>query len=84
MGNRIVSYSAMKGRAAKTPAAIANQVPLEELSEAAKERIEANKNFVIEHMPDMLTFMRDLLATNQIEGWRNIKQTRLLDEAENE
>lgn len=78
------SYASQKGRAAPVAPAAKREKPLAELSEADKASIEGNKEFILEHMPDMLPFIRDLLATNQIDGWRNIKQTRLLDESENE
>lgn len=78
------SYASQKGRAAPVAPAAIREKPLAELSEADKASIEANKDFVLEHMPDMLPFIRDLVATDQIDGWRNIKQTKLLDEAANE
>lgn len=73
------SYASQKGRAAPVAPAATREKPLAELSEADKASIEANKDFVLEHMPDMRPFIRDLLATDQIDGWRNIKSCKLID-----
>lgn len=82
MGFHFVSYSAMKGRAAQVAPPVSNRQP-ETLSPAEEARIADNRDLVLEHMPEMLQIIRNLHAEGLIDGWRNIKQVRLLDEAEN-
>lgn len=79
----MTSYAAQKGRslpqsqAAPAPAA----KPLTTADEAA---IEANKAFILEHMPEMLPIIRHLHAEGLIDGWRAVKRCVLLDETGNE
>lgn len=79
-GNHTVSsYAGQKGRS--TPAASVASKPkvLRELSPAESERVAVNRAFVLDHMPDMARFIKDLYAEEMIDGWRGIVRCELLD-----
>lgn len=79
----MTSYAAQKGRAAPSaPAATGNQLP--PLTEAQQEAIQANKEFILEHMPDLLDVLRTLRESGIDIGWRNIKRCSLLDDNNDE
>lgn len=79
----MTSYAAQKGRAAPVAkaAAAAQARPLTEAEEA---RIDANKGFVLNHMPELLPTIRALHAEGMIDGWRSLLRCTLLDESGNE
>lgn len=74
-----MSYASMKGRAGK-PAPAVPQAQLPELTEAQKAQVQTNKDFVLEHLPDALPFIRDLVSQGSIGGWRDVKRCALLDQ----
>lgn len=79
------TYAALKGRPSTQPAAPSMpDEPPEELSLEESERVQANKDFVCEHMPELIPFIRDLHAEGMIDGWRAVKRCRLLDQTGNE
>lgn len=79
----MTSYAAQKGRAAPSaPASIGNQP--QPLTEAQQAAIQANKELILEHMPDLLGFLRVLRESGIDIGWRNIKRCSLLDHHHNE
>lgn len=79
----MTSYAAQKGRAAAQarPAAPAAPRPI---TQAEEQRTAANKQFILEHMPDLLPTIRDLHAEGLIDGWRSLVRCTLLDEVGNE
>lgn len=81
----MTSYAAQKGRA--LPADPQRQ-PLSPraaaLSESAEAQVAKNKAFVVEHMPDMIPFLRDLVAEGTVDGWRAVVRCTLLDGSSHE
>lgn len=77
------SYAGQKGRASSQarPAAPAAPKPI---TREEEERIAANKQLILEHMPDLLPKIRELHAEGAIDGWRSLVRCTLLDEAGNE
>lgn len=80
----MTTYAAQKGRGIQN---LRSETPSPEkappLSDSEKARIESNKEFVIEHMPELLPFIRDLHAQGMIAGWRSVRNCRLIDDADN-
>jgi len=81
------TYAAAKGRpapargtAAPSPAK-ARQTPLTATDMAS---VEANKAFVLEHLPEALPFIRALHAEGLIDGWRCVMRCTLLDAGRHE
>lgn len=54
--------------------------PRQELSEAEKEIVAANRAAVYEHLPDMLPLFRELHEAGLIDGWRDVVSVELLNE----
>lgn len=79
----MTSYAAQKGRAAPVAKSATDTLP-PPLTEAAEARIEANKGFVLNHMPELLQTIRALHADGMIDGWRSVLLCTLLDESGNE
>ena len=73
----MTSYAAQKGRSVPvTPGPIpAKPRPLSDEEEA---QVAANRDFILEHMPEMLEIIRDQHAAGNIDGWRSIKSCRML------
>lgn len=70
-----MSYAAQKGRATlpAAPATIAQA----ELNAAQEARIDENKQFIRQHMPEIIPTIRDLHAEGLIDGWRAVKNCNL-------
>lgn len=67
----MTSYAAQKGRAVQQ----LRSTPKKEqkpLSPAEDARVAANKEFVLEHMPELLPIIRSLHAEGLIDGWRAV------------
>lgn len=73
----MTSYAAQKGRAAPVAHATKASAP-RPLTAADEARIAANREFILEHMPEMLDIIRDHHAVGNIDGWRNIDACRML------
>lgn len=75
---RMTSYAAQKGRAAPVaqPVHQAKRAPLSPADEA---RIAETRAAVLEHMPEMLLFIRNLHAEGLIDGWRSVTRCTLLE-----
>ena len=74
----MTTYAGQKGRA--VPLAKAAPAPAAEPITPQQEAvIEANKEFILEHMPEMLPIIRDLHAEGLIDGWRNVTRCKLLE-----
>lgn len=73
----MTSYAAQKGRAVPaTPAT--TPAKLQPLSAEEEAQVAANRDFILEHMPEMLDIIRDHHAAGNIDGWRSIKSCRKL------
>lgn len=74
----MTSYAAQKGRAAQ---ALRSTPPAAQkaLTPADDARVAANKNFVLDHMPELLPLIRDLHAEGMIDGWRAISNCNLIE-----
>lgn len=72
------SYAYQKGRTAAPVRSTAPAAP-RPISPAEAERIAANKDFILEHMPEMLPIIRELHAEGMIDGWRSVVRSTLLD-----
>ena len=71
----MTTYAAIRGHAAR-PAAQDSTVlarPAAALPPAEIERISANRQFVMEHMPELVDFIKELHAEGLIDGWRAVK-----------
>ena len=51
------------------------------ISPSEEARIAENKAFVLENMPDMLPFIRELHAEGLIDGWRAVTSCKLITES---
>lgn len=72
------SYASQKGRAAAPVRSTTSAAP-RTISPAEAERIAANKDFILEHMPEMLATIRELHAEGMIDGWRAVKNCNLIE-----
>lgn len=79
----MTSYAAQKGRAVPAAQAV-RPAPARPLTEAEEARIDDNKQFVLEHMPELLPTIRDLHTEGLIDGWRCIVRCTPLDGARHE
>lgn len=73
----MTSYAAQKGRAVPVAPATKAAAP-RPLTAADEARIAANREFILEHMPEMLAIIRDHHAAGNIDGWRAIDACRML------
>lgn len=76
----MASYATMKGRAAQAAPADHQRSALPQVSAQQAQEIQANKEFVVEKMPELVDFIRDLHADGLFDGWRAVKNCRLLRE----
>lgn len=67
----MTSYAAQKGRAAPALRSTSPAAP-KALTPADDARVAENKQFILDHMPELLATIRDLHAEGLIDGWRNI------------
>lgn len=67
-----MSYAAQKGRAAPALRSTSPAAP-KTLTPTDDARAAANKQFIREHMPEIIPTIRDLHAEGLIDGWRSIK-----------
>lgn len=74
-----MSYASAKGRATQRPAEDQQRRPPKPLSEAEQERVAENRAMVIEHMPEVVDFIKALHAEGLIDGWRNLTNCKLID-----
>lgn len=75
----MTSYAAQKGRAAPAAPEIKAAAPAP-LTADDEARIADNRDFILEHMPEMLAIIRDHHAAGNIDGWRAIDACRLLND----
>lgn len=78
----MTSYAAQKGRSTQ-PAKAAPAPAAKPITPEQEAEIEANKDFILEHMPEMLPIIRDLHAEGLISGWRNVKTCKLINANDN-
>ncbi|MBI2307550.1 MAG: hypothetical protein HYU78_09620 [Rhodocyclales bacterium] len=73
------NYARLKG-SATAPAAPASRsaaVPARELSDQEAQRVAENRAFVLEHLPELVPFIKDLHAEGLIDGWRAVRNCTL-------
>jgi hypothetical protein len=73
----MTSYASQKGRS--VPQAQAAPEAAEPITPDQEAAIEANKEFILEHMPEMLPIIRNMHAEGLISGWRNVKSCKLIN-----
>lgn len=74
----MTTYAGQKGRA--IPQAKAAPAPAAEpITPEEEAAIEANKYFILEHMPEMLPIIRNQHAEGLIDGWRSVKTCKLIN-----
>ena len=66
------SYADIKGQPVRQANAPAAGRPVVGLSDAERERVAANRAFVLEHMPELVDFIKALHAEGMIDGWRAV------------
>lgn len=74
-----MSYASTKGRAIQRPATDQPRRPQKPLSEAEQQRVAANRDFMVEHMPEAVQFIKELHAAGLIDGWRAVKNCKLIE-----
>lgn len=72
----MTSYAGQKGRAAAQARPTAPAAP-RPITQADEQRTAANKQFILEHMPELLPMIRNLHAEGLIDGWRSVKNCTL-------
>lgn len=75
----MTSYAAQKGRAAQSVRSTSPAAQIS-LTPADDARVATNKQFILEHMPELLPTIRNLHAEGLIDGWRAITHCRLTQE----
>lgn len=70
------TYASIKGRAVAPAPTTARRDPAD-LSQADAARVEANRQFVREHMPELVPTIRALYEAGLIDGWRAITKCEL-------
>ena len=72
----MTSYAGQKGRATAQARPAAPAAP-RAITQADEQRTAANKQFILEHMPELLPMIRNLHAEGLIDGWRAVKNCTL-------
>ncbi|HJW25160.1 MAG TPA: hypothetical protein VJ576_09700 [Rhodocyclaceae bacterium] len=74
-----MTYANQKGRvtAIHSPAT-AGRRPPRQLSEAEQAAVAGNREFVLEHMPDAVPFIKELHDLGMIDGWRSVDNCQIL------
>ena len=75
------SYAQIKGNTVR-PAVVANKATstlTDELSDAEIERIAQNRDFVKEHIPEIVDLIKELHAAGMIDGWRSVRNCKLIE-----
>lgn len=57
-----------------------NKDTLPPLTDAQQARADAARDFVREHMPELRSLIRELVAIGYMAGWRDVQNCRLLSE----
>lgn len=71
------SYASIKGRSLSIPIDPKAPSTAKKLSRAEIERVASNRDFVREHMPELVDLIRDLHAEGLIEGWRAVTNCKI-------
>lgn len=72
------AYASLKGRAATAPKAPIRE-PSPALHDGDQARVETNRRFVLEHLPELAPLIRALYAEGLIDGWRAVRKCTLKD-----
>lgn len=75
----MTTYASIKGSAAAPVPKVSRREPLPALSATEAAHVEANRQFVLEHMPELLPLIRALHAEGLIDGWRSVRNCTLKD-----
>lgn len=71
------AYASLKGRAATQAQESPRREPPPALQDGDAARAEANRRFVLEHMPELAPLIRALYAEGLIDGWRAVRRCEL-------
>ena len=74
----MTSYASIKGQPLRMAPAADKAPPGAELSAAEIERVGANRDFVMQHMPELVDFIKELHAVGLVSGWRSVQNCKLL------
>ena len=72
-------YASIKGRASAPVAAAKVATPARTLSPAEIERVAENRAFVMQHMPELVDFIKELHGEGLIDGWRAVTHCTLIE-----
>jgi len=72
----MTSYAAQKGRTAQSVRST-SPAAKKALTPADDAQVAENKQFILEHMPELLPMIRALHAEGLIDGWRAVKNCNL-------
>lgn len=73
----MADYASIKGRAAVKAQETPRRAPPPALPDNEAARVEANRQFVFEHLPELAPLVRALYAEGLIDGWRAITKCEL-------
>lgn len=71
------AYASIKGRASTPAPKLTHRQPPPALESDDASRVEANRQFVREHMPELVPTIRALYEAGLIDGWRAITKCEL-------
>ena len=72
----MADYASLKGRATPKAATSVRRDP-PALRDAEATSVEANRQFVLEHLPELAPLVRALYAEGLIDGWRAVTQCKM-------
>ena len=75
-------YASIKGRAATPAPETPRRKPPPALQDVDAARVEDNRRFVLEHMPELVPLIRALYAEGLIDGWRAVRNCTLKESKE--
>lgn len=78
------TYASIKGQPVQPDqlAITAPAAPEGDLSKEAIEHITENRAFVIEHMPELVDFIKALHSAGLISGWRSVQNCKKIQRIE--
>lgn len=76
------TYASLKGRAAAKEEEYPSRKEPPPLQDDDAARVEANRQFVREHMPELIPTIRALYEEGLIDGWRAVRKCTLKESKE--
>ena len=71
------TYASLKGRSAEKAVSAPTRKAPSALRDDDAARVEANRKFVREHMPEFIPTIRALYEAGLIDGWRAVTKCKL-------